>query len=199
MRTMLKRSAQKKSRSFPCLNCARHVAMGEQAKLYCSEACKEEAKAVRYARSCCRDGRIDQPDVREAIQIKLGMVVSGGYPERERQLSLPTRRAVIARDGGRCQKCGQPGTDVDHIKGSSKEMKNLQLLCRSCHNKKTLAGFVKIMPGEKGYAELKKKWRRLISRVTASKPKRFCDDDGHWDTLYPKILLKRQEALGAIR
>jgi 5-methylcytosine-specific restriction endonuclease McrA len=56
------------------------------------------------------------------------------------------RPRVIRRDGGVCQgvledsgqRCGQPGTDVDHIiPGDNHALDNLQLLCRQCHTRKT--------------------------------------------------------------
>src|SRR3990172_2874934 len=99
MRTKTKKKARKKSRrrgAFPFLNCDQPLVMTNQAKLFCSEPCAEEAKSVRYARRCIRDGRIELPDVRDAIEIRLGMVLSGGYPERERLVSRVIRQAVIA-------------------------------------------------------------------------------------------------------
>jgi len=169
--------------------------MTNQAKLYCSEGCSEEAKSVRYVRRCIRDARIERPDVREAVEIRLGLVVSGGYPERERHVPPAIRKAVIARDGGRCQMCGRPGTDMDHIEGNSNEMENLRLLCRICHNKKTIAGMVEIASGTEGYQRAMEIQKRLLHRINASVPKRRCDDDEHWDSLYPRILLRRQNAL----
>ncbi|MFJ9671079.1 HNH endonuclease [Streptomyces sp. NPDC101221] len=36
--------------------------------------------------------------------------------------------------------CGQPGTEVDHIRpGSDHSLDNLQLLCHACHARKTHA------------------------------------------------------------
>lgn len=53
------------------------------------------------------------------------------------------RRQVFDRDRGQCQTCGEPGTEVDHIinlkSGGTNALENLQLLCRSCHNRKTQA------------------------------------------------------------
>src|SRR6267142_4720449 len=103
---------------FFCLNCDQPMTLIRQVKLFCSEACADEAKLVRYARRCFSDGRINQTDVQEAIQIRIAHALSGGYSERERRVLPSVRSAVIARDGGRCQKCGQPGTDIDHIHGS---------------------------------------------------------------------------------
>lgn len=182
--------SQNKPPTFPCLNCDRPTApVGGQARLYCSEACSEEAKTVRYVRGCIRDGRIERPDIQEAVRIRLAMVIGGGYPEQERRVSASLRKAVIARDGGRCKLCGQPGTDIDHIEGSGNEIENLQLLCRSCHNKKTISGLVPISP------EHKEKANELRTRIRNVKPLRCCDDDEHWTTLYPQIQSERGAAL----
>jgi hypothetical protein len=81
------------------------------------------------------------------------------------------------------------------MKGNSNNIEDLQLLCRTCHNEKTTAGFLEITPKTEGYEELMATARRLQSRVRASVPKRRCDDDEHWDKLYPRILLRRQNAL----
>jgi hypothetical protein len=49
------------------------------------------------------------------------------------------RKAVLARDGGRCQKCGSPhGLEAHHIHakadGGADEPGNLVTLCGSCHD-----------------------------------------------------------------
>src|SRR5258708_6387928 len=173
-------------RWFPWLNCDQPIRSNEQARLYCSDLCGEEAKTVRYVRGCNRDGRAEQPEVREAIQIRLAMVIGGGYPERERSLPRSVREEVFARDGRRCRRCGQPGRDIDHIKGSSNEIMNLQLLCGPCHNKKTLEGLVPVSP------EHRQKRNELLSRINARKPKRPCDDEVNWKTLYLEILSERR-------
>ncbi|WP_399335722.1 HNH endonuclease [Varibaculum cambriense] len=60
---------------------------------------------------------------------------------RYRQLPKDWRRIrveVIQRDHGRCQICGAPGTDVDHIvRGQDHSLSNLRLLCRRCHMRRT--------------------------------------------------------------
>lgn len=178
--------------TFPCLNCDRPTgAVAGQARLYRSEGCSEEAKTVRYVRGCIRDGRIERTDIQEAVHIRLAMVIGGGYPEQERRVPPSVRKAVIKRDGGRCKLCSQPGTDIDHIEGSSNEIENLQLLCRSCHNKKTISALVPVS------TEHKEKANELLARIRSVKPLRSCDDDEHWATLYLQIQSERQAALNA--
>ncbi len=143
---------------FPCLNCDQPMTLSSQIKLYCSDLCRDEAKFVRYFRACRSDGRINQPDVKDALLIRMAHILNGGYKESERRLRPSERRPVIERDEGLCQKCGQPGTDIDHIDGSSNELKNLQLLCKLCHNEKTKSKFVPLPPeDEEGGAEIRAK------------------------------------------
>lgn len=57
------------------------------------------------------------------------------------------RKVILARDRHLCQAClpnrVTPGTHVDHIKpkakGGSDDPDNLRVLCRPCHDRKTIA------------------------------------------------------------
>src|SRR6266542_5719934 len=97
---------------FVCFNCDQVMNRSLPVRLFCSEACADEAKFVRYWRRCTRDGRINQPDVLEALQIRLAHIMAGGYSERERHITRSRRAEVFKRDEGRCRECGQPGTDI---------------------------------------------------------------------------------------
>jgi 5-methylcytosine-specific restriction endonuclease McrA len=50
------------------------------------------------------------------------------------------RRAVFARDGGRCQYCGAPAENIDHViprsKGGPHTWENVVAACRPCNAKK---------------------------------------------------------------
>jgi len=52
------------------------------------------------------------------------------------------RARVLMRDGHRCQLCGAPATDVDHVlpvsEGGPDDPRNLRALCASC-NRSTAA------------------------------------------------------------
>src|SRR4051794_3387361 len=127
--------------TLTCLNCQGPV--DGSAPLFCSLACKQTAKAVRYARSATADGRIERPDVAEAVRIKIGLALAGGYPENDRKLSEEQRLEAFARDGGKCRSCGHPATEIDHIAGGIdgdvNHEDNLQALCTQCHREKTLS------------------------------------------------------------
>lgn len=178
---------------LPCVNCDQPISLTTQVRLFCSEVCGDEARFVRYVRRCTGDGRIKRPDVREAIKIKFAHILSGGYPAKERRLSKSQREAVFSRDEWRCQECGQPGTTIDHVSGSSNEIENLRLLCRACHNKKTASGFVEIAP------EQKEQVKRLRSRTQTKVPQRSCDDEQQWPTLYRRLMKSRRAALSPER
>lgn len=66
-----------------------------------------------------------------------------GYGSKWRKL----RKMALVRDGYLCQECLNnnrviTGTEVDHIipkaQGGRDNMENLQCLCKSCHQKKTI-------------------------------------------------------------
>ncbi len=48
-----------------------------------------------------------------------------------------TRAKILERDEHRCQQCGRPGDEVDHITplvdGGSDRETNLRTLCHDCH------------------------------------------------------------------
>lgn len=156
----------------------------------------EEAHFVRYFRACKSDGRINQPDVEEALRIRLGHIRNGGYRESERRIPRPVRRAVRERDKGRCQECGEPGTDIDHIDGNSNELENLRLLCKRCHNEKTLSKFVPLPPeDEEEGTEIRARDVILLLRVNSLTPRRICDDEKLWRETSKQIMSERRQAL----
>lgn len=71
--------------------------------------------------------------------------MSGHWAGSTRRDRLPPdwprrRTRILRRDHHRCQHCGAPATDVDHIvPGDDHHDTNLQALCRPCHNTKTQA------------------------------------------------------------
>jgi hypothetical protein len=174
---------------LPCMNCDELINLTTQPKLFCCGACADEARFVRYVRRCRRDGRVKRPDVLEAIGIKLALLLSGGYPTKERRLSRSQREAVIYRAEGLCQECSEPGRTIDHVSGSSNEMNNLRLLCTACHNEKTKAAFVETTPAQDEQSRL------LRSRVEASLPQRSCDDEQEWPKLFNQLMMSRRAAL----
>lgn len=180
---------------FPCFNCEGKITVTKHPKLFCSGKCQQEAKFIRYYRSCKNDGRINQSDVREALQIRIAHILSGGYKERARHLPLSVRLAVYKRDNRICKKCGQPGNDIDHINGDGNDLENLQVLCRNCHNEKTKLSFKEITPEIEGYTEKKVKVENLRSRTESAKPQKVCDDEKNWNANQKTISAKLRKIL----
>lgn len=179
--------ARHSSPPFRCLNCHAERPDG---KLFCSDSCKVAAKFVRYYRACQADGRIKRPDVQEALDIRLAHILGGGYDERSRRLAISERTAIFARDKSLCQICGQPGTQIDHISGSSNDPQNLQVICDPCHRQKTKSGFLPINatthPGE--WARL----NQLMARIHVDTPLLICDRPD-WDRIWRPLTKARKQ------
>lgn len=173
---------------FLCVNCFGELG-AESAKLYCGQLCSQEAGYVRYARRCRQDGREQRPDVAQALRIRLALVLSGSYDAHARRLSSKVRQAVIRRDRGKCRVCGAPGAEIDHIRGSGGDTANLQLLCDSCHNKKTVAAFSRIT--EESHPEVWQRALYLRRRIESVKPLQLSDAD-EWAKLQIKLLAVRR-------
>ncbi len=167
---------------FSCFNCDGKLIVTKSPKLFCSDKCQQEAKFVRYFRRCSKDGRINQADIREALNIRIAHILSGGYKASNRRLRYSVRKAVYIRDSETCQKCGQSGKEIDHINGDSNDLENLQVLCNNCHKEKTKSKFKELTPKVEGFDEKKAKVENLRSRTESEKPQRFCDDERNWDT-----------------
>lgn len=174
---------------FWCVNCDKIFPVSKRAKLYCSLRCQQDAHLIRYYRACVRDGRIDDPKVREAIIIRLGFANSkkGYYDLNARQLPTELRNKIIERDKGLCRKCGRSGNEIDHIAGDSQDLENLQLLCHECHMEKSLSMLRKLNPEDEGYSEAKERSDKIWLRMNAVSPERACDNSENWDAFRKQI------------
>lgn len=72
----------------------------------------------------------------EPSVVRLGYFVKVPYQAR---VAL-NRRAVFARDGHRCQYCGSPAENIDHVipksKGGTHTWDNVVAACRPCNTRK---------------------------------------------------------------
>ncbi|MFE4950409.1 HNH endonuclease [Leifsonia sp. NPDC056665] len=159
-----------------CANCLVELPELEDA-LFCSNWCSEIAGQVRYLRGVFRDDRINDPAVKEAIGTRNAFLLIGGYRALGRQVNSRTREQVVNRAGGKCQTCGQDGTDVDHISGNSNEADNLQLLCNACHRAKTAE---QLRPASEANQTLL--LALVAGRVLPSEPILLADDQEEWST-----------------
>lgn len=172
-----------------CANCSLALP-DEQAGLFCSQACRQEAGLVRYWRRVTRDGRIERADVAEAIHTRVAFVIGGGYHEDERRLSASIRQQVKERDSHLCVTCGCPGEEVDHIDGDSPNLSNLQLLCKECHHAKTAQRFRPASPEESAAVDV-----MYLTRVEPDSPIRLCDDEQHWLDVWRGLRNDRRQRL----
>lgn len=158
-----------------CANCDAALEIENQT-LFCGEFCRQLADFVRYSRGAIRDpARANDPEVIEAIRVRMAILIGGGYPTGDRHLSPEQRASIIGRDGGKCRECGASANEIDHIAGSSADPSNLQLLCHECHMAKTKSSFVPASEGQKAWA--KEIWD---SRIYPESPLRLSDDTERW-------------------
>ena len=172
-----------------CQNCDGQLTLQQARRgtLYCSERCSQIAGTVRYGRATRRDGRYERdPLVREAIRTRLALILGGGYPKKARALSVEQREAIFVRDQRRCQRCGAPATEIDHIAGSSSDPANLQVLCKSCNMAKAAESF------RPATQEEAKEAKAIWARITAEQPGRLCDDDERWDEMRKQIAAEQR-------
>jgi len=182
-----------RSAPFPCPNCDGVT----DNKVFCSPYCEDAASYVRYFRACIADGRSEKRDVQKALRTRLALLLGGGYNERLRWLSKPVRDAVFARDDGRCVKCGAAGEQIDHIRGHSNALINLQLLCKPCHETKTEAGFVSF--SRASHPKIAAKRDGLLLRAWALHPERTCDDEVDWRFVSRAIRSARHRVIREVK
>ena len=185
-----------------CVNCD-SIAVTVKSPLYCSAQCRQAAKLVRYVRTKRQEGIEHRPDIKEAIRIRLAMVLGGGYPEGERRVSPETRSFVFERAGGRCESCGR-ALDVDrstgdpdavatiqHVAGNSNDPSNLKAFCRRCNIADAESRFVPVEPG----SPAEKLGMELTIRCSVPEPLRICDDEVRWKNEWRRCASEARELL----
>ena len=174
-------------RNFRCVNC--NIILN-RASLYCDELCRQLVQTVRLIRKAEADQRIIRPDVQEGIGIRLFMLTGGGYPDKERSLSMETRKIILERDKYICQICGKPADQVDHIAGSSSDAENLRVLCGVCNRAEAFNNKREATEEEaKGIREM---FADMALRVAAPQPAFLRDDPERWGKCWRGILGARR-------
>ena len=178
---------------FPCVNCEHAIPWSRRIKIYCNDFCKEEAKGVRWFRSCYDRGVQDRPDVREAMETRIAFLNSGGYISLGRRISVETKDAVYDKYQGMCAICDGiaiPG-EIDHISGSSNDLSNLQYLCRDCHRKKTKSNLRRVQDDDPRAEEMDDYKEGFFKRVLSKNPK-DCDNHKTWKPMEKELRLQRK-------
>lgn len=170
-----------------CANCFEPLPE-DVTSLWCSTWCNDVNAKVRYWRSVERDGRIEDPDIRFQIQMDMAFLLIGGYRALGRRPAAATRKEVIERDLGRCQICGKPGSEVDHVAGNLDDSSNLQLLCAKCHRAKTAESLEPANDESKALI-----FALHLSRVLPDDPQLLADDERSWAGLWQKLRTERKE------
>jgi hypothetical protein len=111
--------------------------------------------------------------VQEAINMRIGRILAGGYPEEARRVPPEMRAFIFARDKHTCVLCGAPADTIDHIHGSANTADNLRVLCKKCN-----MGRVKLVPAS---PEQAREGREIHVRIMAIEPRQLCDDEEAWD------------------
>lgn len=183
---------QKLSSSIECSNCGTPA----PSKLFCSEYCRQFPKAVRYIRSTILDKRVEREDVQEAIGVKLMALTGGGYPENRRRLTPKLRQQIFERDSYKCQVCGAPATEIDHIRGSSADPSNLRAICGKCNRTEPPRTLGWPAPMRQSSTD------RCIGKSNCGQRHRLpllvCDDHEHWNTWQRSIMAERRARVRAI-
>ncbi|MDX6309820.1 MAG: hypothetical protein QOI06_2866 [Nocardioidaceae bacterium] len=171
-----------------CANCRASLDFTAPAALFCSERCRGYAKDVRYFRACHADGRVSDPDVVQALKMRMAHRVVGGYNAAERRVDPGVRSTILAANDSLCRMCNSAqATEVDHIEGPSSRAGNLQGLCHDCHMKKTEQRFGLMTPE---HAQVRD---AFMLRVYDDPPSRACDDERSWNERWPVLLAETRE------
>ncbi|WP_166879143.1 HNH endonuclease [Salinibacterium sp. ZJ450] len=158
--------------------------------LFCSKWCNEISSTVRYTRAVLRDGRYRRPDVQEALAVRNGFILYGGYASLGRELPTEVRDEIKNRDHGLCRECGKPGNEIDHVDGSSADPSNLQLLCHDCHIEKTTQRMRPASDKEKSLL-----LAIHLSRVLPDEPVLLGDDELAWQSRWQSLKSARRTRL----
>ena len=166
---------------FPCVNCESPIPWSRNKKIYCKDFCKEEAKGVRWFRSCHSRGIQNNPDVRRAMKTRLAHLNTGGYISLGRRIPEKTREVVYHKYQGMCAICGITAImgEIDHISGSDNDISNLQYLCKACHQNKTQSNIKRVQHDDPRAKEIDDYNKAFFQRVFSKNPKN-CDNHETW-------------------
>jgi hypothetical protein len=177
-----------------CVDCDRAFLAIRYPYLYCSEACKQTAHLVRWARRKIADGTFLRVDIAEAHTLKLAHILAGGYPEAARRVPRATRELVIERAGGTCEHCGElfqsdsleQRASIQHVAGSSNDPANLQAIHFACNTRDALGKLVPVTDPAKLAlaAAIEARWKAPVAL-------RLCDDERTWPQTWRKTARQR--------
>lgn len=95
-----------------CPNC--DAVVSSTRSPYCSDFCREQAAFVRQFRKSVAEESIFDVERQMGMGQALWNLQGGGFPRRQTMVPVKVLAKVIERDGGVCQVCGAPATEIDH-------------------------------------------------------------------------------------
>jgi hypothetical protein len=170
-----------------CLNCDEPIE--RRAALFCGERCRQIAELIRYARRKIADGTFERPDIAEAIKIRGGLLLAGGFYDRRGRAVAPEARAeILTRSKGRCEKCGRefgPEGDarftIQHSVGAEGFI--LEAWCYRCNMDHVLATARPIETDDEWVFALE-----FNQRIKSKTPQRICDDADNWPSHFQGLM-----------
>ncbi len=188
--------------TLQCANCNSEINVRNstnfKSAIYCSEYCKQMAGTVRYVRRAMAAQRESEYEFRMGLNDRLIHMPTGGYAAQERRLSKKIRMTIFERDNNICRICRKrPAEQIDHIKGSSSDLSNLQAICVNCHRMKTNSN-LRLATG-KELKRILKFYEAMALRIVAANPSKACDDYERWQKTEPKLRGIRQKMINKIK
>lgn len=181
------------ARPVECLNCnGQFTLTGRRRLLYCSEECTQIASAIRYGRRLRESPDGHDLDAEDALRIKIGHALVGGYNKAVSAVPDDVRQVVLDRELGRCQDCGQPGNELHHLAYDEPGPDQLMLLCNRCHMKRTLAKMT-ARPSPEQAAKL----ADILDRIKSPTPLRVSDDAERWPERWRDVNHERRQQQAA--
>ena len=120
-----------------CLEPLDPAEVGTEHVCFCSSHCRKQAEDVRYVRRAIREGRNADPKTMLVLYSNKIPFLAWDLAYTRPRIADDRRRLVLSQNGGLCVNCNErQATEVDHIKGGSTDLSNLQGLCRLCHELK---------------------------------------------------------------
>jgi len=115
-----------------CLEPLDPAEVGDKHVCFCSSHCRKQAEDVRYVRRAIREGRNADPMTMLVLYDNKILFLALDLAYTRPRIADDRRRLVLSQNGGLCANCNErQATEVDHIKGGSTDLSNLQGLCRT--------------------------------------------------------------------
>jgi hypothetical protein len=172
--------------TLQCQNCGADV---RGAATFCDQFCQQQATVVRHVRKALVDGRIEESAMQIAVGIRLRMLITGGYPKRERILSREYSPGMVWGGEDVCLVCGRAADQIGGSGGDPDDTDEAFASCAACSRLESF-GALCLASGLE-HTSLEQIFIDLAQRISARVPVLFCDDYENWKRYQPSIRLAR--------